>query len=137
MKTLKSKITVAMTFLFALPFVAMAAEMDHSKMDHSKMGHGMSGPKVAMTKAVKKGRLDRLSKMPPSGQAREAGSDGRYAMEPTSVRTRRSEKCAQATRGLIMLDNSAWKRCGGKPEGAPKSVKDAPDGKVDHSKMNH
>ena len=98
------------------------------------MGHGMNGPKVAMQKAVKKGRLSRLPVMPTSGRAREAGSDGRYAMEPTSIRTSRSEKCAQATRGLIMLDNAAWKRCGGKPEGAPKSVIGAPGGKVDHSK---
>ena len=39
-------------------------------------------------------------------------------MEPTSARYSLATRCAQASRGLIMLDNATWKRCGGKPEGA-------------------
>lgn len=137
MNNLINILVVAFTFLFVLPTVTVAAEMDHSKMDHSKMGHGMNGPKMPQPKAVKKGSLNSLSAMPPSGRAREAGSDGRYAMEATSTRTRFSEKCAQATRGLIMLDNASWKRCGGKPKGASMSVTGQASGQADHSKMKH
>ncbi len=132
MKKLIANTGMALAFFIALPLVAAAAEMDHSKM-----GHGMNGPKVAMQKAVKKGQLSRLPVMPASGRAREAGSDGRYAMEPTSIRTRWSEKCAQATRGLVMLDNAAWKRCGGKPKGAAMGIKNQSEAKMDHSKMKH
>lgn len=131
MKKLIANTSMALTIIFALPLVAAA------EMDHSKMGHGMNGPKVVMQKSVKKGQLSRLPEMPTSGRAREAGSDGRYAMEPTSIRTRRSEKCAQATRGLVMLDNAAWKRCGGKPKGAAMGLKSQSRKDIDHSKMKH
>ncbi len=142
MKNLVNKLAMAIVFVVVLPAIAVAAEMDHSqmdhsKMDHSKMGHGMNGPKMPQPKAVKKGQLNRLSAMPPSGRPREAGYDGRYAMEPTSTRTRLSEKCAQATRGLIMLDNATWRRCGGKPKGASMGVTNQTGGQMDHSKMKH
>jgi hypothetical protein len=41
-------------------------------------------------------------------------------MAPTSREADLATLCAQATRGLIMLDNATWEKCGGKPEGASK-----------------
>lgn len=97
--------------------VAQAAEMDHSKMDHgamdhTKMDHG------TMAQATPSAALANLSVMPASGKAREGGADGRYVMESTSVLDTMAEQCAKATRGLVMLDNTAWAQCGGKPQGA-------------------
>lgn len=112
---------------------SLAAEMDHSKMDHSAMGHDMA----AMKSASKKGNLSTLREIPPSGRAREAGSDGRYAMEPTAAVNSLATQCAQASRGLIMLDNATWKRCGGKPRGASMGVEKKTDGNMDHSTMDH
>lgn len=146
MKKLISKTGMALVFIIAMPSLTIAAEMDHSRMDHSKMDHskkgkmdhGMNGPKVAQPKAVKKGKLNRLPAMPASGRSREAGYDGRYAMEPTSNRSRLSEQCAQASRGIVMLDNATWKRCGGKPEGAAMGPeRKGAGGKMDHSTMDH
>jgi len=137
MKNLTIKLGILSVFVVWLSSSAIAAEVDHSKMDHSKMGHGMNGPKVAQQKSTKKGSLNLLSAMPPSGRTREAGSDGRYAMEATSTTTRMSEKCAQATRGLIMMDNTTWKRCGGKPKGASMGAAKQSGEKIDHSTMDH
>jgi len=133
MKNLANKLGMAFVLMLFIPSITIAAEKDHSKM-----GHGMSGPKMAQPKAVKKGQLNRLPVMSPSGVSREAGYDGRYAMEPTSTRTRLSEKCAQATRGLVMMDNATWKRCGGKPKDAAMGV-DSKNigGQMDHPKMKH
>lgn len=98
--------------------VGNTAEMDHSQhmnMDHSSMQQAPSKP---MSKVpVKRGQLQKLSELPASGKAREAGSDGRYAMEPTSVNDNIRTKCAKATRGLVMVDNKTWAQCGGKPKG--------------------
>ena len=146
MKRLVNKLAIALVFIIAMPVITIAAEMDHSGMDHSrmdhskmgKMGHGMNGPKVAQPKAVKKVKLNRLPAMPASGRSREAGYDGRYAMEPTSIRTRLSEQCAQASRGIVMLDNATWKRCGGKPKGAAMGPeRKGSGGKMAHSTMDH
>ena len=95
-----------------------AAEMDHSQhegMDHSDMQHALSQPLYTTT--GKKGSLQKLTELPASGEAREAGSDGRYAMEPTSVNDDIRTKCAKASRGLVMVDNKTWEKCGGKPMG--------------------
>ena len=129
--SLKVTLTVIVGLMFSS--VAAAAEMDHSKMDHS--GHNMHGPAVTQTKSKKSGKLRKLSVMPPSGQAREAGSDGRYVMEPTSNRDTLANKCALAARGVIMLDNATWKRCGGKPKGASMGAKKT--GGDSHQHMNH
>ena len=107
---------------------AIAAENDHS-------GHNMHGPVVAQTKSGKSQRLQKLSTMPPSGQAREAGSDGRYVMESTSVEHSLSTKCAQASRGIVMLDNATWRKCGGKPVGA--SMGSDKDVGQQHQHMHH
>lgn len=72
------------------------------------------------------GGLKVLPRIPDSGKAREAGFDGRYAMEPTTMPSKMANRCALASRGIIMLDNRSWKSCGGKPKGAlpgPKKAK--------------
>ncbi len=103
-----------------------AAEMDHSKMDHSAMQHNMQAMKPAAP-----GKLERLPKLPPSGKAREAGSDGRYAMESTSIDDDTWTQCVKASRGLVMVDNATWAKCGGKPEGWSKGPENAAP--MDHS----
>lgn len=60
----------------------------------------------------------KLEAMPASGKAREAGYDGRYIMDATGATDDMPGRCAQASRGLVMLDNAGWQRCGGKSEGA-------------------
>lgn len=109
-------ITFSLLTLFM--YGSNAAEMDHSQhmnMDHSTMQHAPSN-QMSM-KPSQHGKLQRLSEMPASGKAREVGSDGRYAMETTSVSDDIQTKCAKATRGLMMVDNKTWAQCGGKPKG--------------------
>ncbi len=109
-----------------------SAEMDHSQhqgMDHSTMQHTPS--QSTYTTAAQKGRLKKLTELPASGKAREAGSDGRYAMEPTSVNDDIRTKCAKASRGLVMVDNKTWAKCGGKPMGWSEGPGDAKA--MDHS----
>lgn len=115
----KIKTLMMVISLVMLPVsMSYAAEMDHSQhqgMDHSTMQHAPSQPTYTTT--GKKGSLQKLSELPVSGKAREAGSDGRYAMEPTSVNDDIRTKCAKASRGLVMVDNKIWAKCGGKPKG--------------------
>ncbi len=128
----------------------MQPEMDHSKhampMDHSQHAPAAS-PQYRDTGEVK--TLDKLNTIPPSGRAREAGFDGRYAMEPTSAQHELATLCANGSRGLIMLDNATWDKCGGKSEGASKGPGHYPamppwnkEGtgdtfQMDHSMMGH
>jgi len=111
-----------MPLLAAAAFAAVtqAVEMDHSMMgqgamDHAEMQqHNAPAPKPA---------LDRLPTMPPSGAAREAGFDGKYAMESTSAFDDSATRCAQASRGLVMLDDAGWANCGGRLEAAAATPK--------------
>jgi len=99
-------------------------------------GHKGHGPTVAVGKTPPaSGTLSRLPKMPESGAAREAGYDGRYAMEPTTALDDTATRCAKASRGLIMVDNATWAQCGGKPEGWSKGPGKAKP--MDHSGMGH
>lgn len=116
-KTVKN-LLMTVTLIAGTP--VLAAEMDHGqhmsmeqKMDHSAMQGKMqkSVPKTTPN-------LEMLAHMPSSGHAREGGSDGRSVMESIDVTNSQATRCAQASRGLVMLDNAAWSRCGGKPEGA-------------------
>lgn len=133
------RVTIIFSMLVLSVSISYAAEMDHSQhmdmdnsnmeqnqsinmdhsqhmnMDHSNMQHTPGEPKKTLP--VKQGQLQRLSEMPASGKAREAGSDGRYAMEATSVNDDMQTRCAKATRGLVMVDNKTWAQCGGKPKG--------------------
>lgn len=113
-----------LTLVAALPLVAMAAEVDHSTMDHS-------AHKGYKPMKINKGRFEVLTTQPKSGKAREAGFDGRYAMESTSVSNPLAMRCAQASRGLLILDNATWARCGGKPNGVAESP--GKTQQVDHS----
>jgi uncharacterized protein involved in copper resistance len=115
----KLKRSIIIFSVLVLPVsIGYAAKMDHSQhmnMDHSIMQHAPAEP---MSKVpVQKGQLQKLSELPASGKAREAGSDGRYAMEATSVKDDIQTKCAKASRGLVMIDNKSWAQCGGKPKG--------------------
>lgn len=123
-------ITFSLLTLFM--YSVNAAEMDHSQhmnMDHSAMQHVPS--KQMSMQPVQKGKLQRLTEMPASGKGREAGYDGRYAMEATSVNDDLQTKCAKASRGLVMVDNKTWEQCGGKPEGWSKGPENAEP--MDHS----
>ncbi len=94
--------------------------------------------------------LPRLDAIPPSGKAREGGFDGRYGMEPTTAEAELDTLCAQGSRGLIMVSNATWRKCGGKPKGASmgpeyypamppwnKAGTGAAAQIMDHSKMKH
>lgn len=122
MNKLKRVTIIFSTLVFSLS-ISYAAEMDHSQhmnMDHSRMQHAPS--ELMKTLPTKQGQLQKLSEMPASGKAREAGSDGRYAMETTSVNDDIQAKCAKASRGLVMVDNKTWAQCGGKPKGWSEGV---------------
>jgi hypothetical protein len=126
--------SVALTCgVFFLP-VAQAAEgegvergatrHEHGGTTQPKAGHGDHGAGKKSPKggyvAAAKGGLTQLPSIPPSGKAREAGFDGHHHIEPTSDGADLATLCAQGTRGLIMLDNATWAKCGGKPKGASK-----------------
>ena len=108
-----------------------AAEMDHSKMDHSTMEPRAVEPatmdhsKMNMDEAVpldhakmnmdEAPALHMLTAPPASGKAREAGFDGTELMESTSADAALAVQCAQASRGLIVVDRATWAQCTGKP----------------------
>ena len=100
-----------MTAILVAGAPVLAAEMDHSSMLHDK----------SLTVTSKNGAntaSQKLVTMPASGKAREGGYDDRYVMESTDVSNALQIRCAQASRGLVMMNNAEWSRCGGKPEGA-------------------
>jgi hypothetical protein len=107
-------VNIVATILLAAPL--WAAEMDHAAMDHSTMHHGNMQP--ANKPAAGAVPLEPLAAMPASGKAREGGYDGRYVMEATDVADSLALRCAQASRGLIMLDNASWSHCAARPSGA-------------------
>ena len=120
-----------LTLLFtASPTSFAKEEMDHSKhMDPSKnMDHSKQ---AGYTKKAAAGELKPLSEVPKSGRARKAGTDGRYAMEPTSAEDGLSALCAKASRGLVMIDRATITKCGGLTKGMPVPV--SMEKKVDHS----
>lgn len=100
--------TVVAGLLLSLP--TAQAQSSHGAMEHGGHGDGYGVKPSA-------GKLPALNNMPESGKAREAGFDGRSLMESTRIHADLATKCAQAQRGLIHLDNAAWKKCGGKPAG--------------------
>jgi hypothetical protein len=101
----------------------LAADVDHSKMGHSPM---MSDASLTATPTIReKETLQKLSSMPASGKAREGGYDGRYVMESTDITNPLQRRCAQASRGLVMMSNAEWSRCGGKPDGLVQASRSA------------
>jgi len=114
-----------MMVLLAVGVPVLATDMDHSKMSHSNMIHDTS---LASTAKVQgKATLQKLAVIPASGKAREGGYDSRYAMESTDVSNALSTQCAQASRGLVMMNNAKWSRCGGKPDGAVQASRSTGD----------
>lgn len=89
------------------------SEDGHHESSHSMSAHdhGYSGP------GGKTGELKPLSRMPESGKGREAGFDNRTLMESTTISNSQVTQCAQGSRGLVMVDNATWSKCGGKPKG--------------------
>ncbi len=119
-----------MTALLVAGAPVLAAEMDHSIMDYSSMSHSNMLHDSSLTITSKKqgkAALQNLSAMPASGKAREGGYDDRYVMESTDVSNALQIRCAQASRGLVMMNNAEWSRCGGKPEGAVQASRSVHD----------
>jgi hypothetical protein len=119
-----------MMVLLAAGVPVLAADMDHSKMDHSKINHSnmIHDASLASTAKVQgKATLQKLAVIPASGKAREGGYDSRYVMESTDVSNALQAQCAQASRGLVMMDNAKWSRCGGKPDGAVQASRSTAD----------
>lgn len=81
--------------LVALPLLTEAQEM-HG--DHSM--HTLPSEKTAMVDAEV-----------PEG-----------AWAPTGMEISPAQRCVLAARGVMMLDNTAWAACGGKPATVPQSV---------------
>lgn len=110
---------------------SMTKESQH---DHDGM-HGTqpaAGSKPAITM-----RLSRLDALPPSGKSREANFDNSYFMHNTALEQPLEVKCALASRGLIMLDNDSFQKCGGKPTGWSKGITAVQMSKEHHQHMNH
>ena len=88
--------------------------------EHASHGNHQMQKVEEYNKPMQDGELNSLTEIPGSGKAREANFDGRYRMEPTGTSSLTRTLCAQASRGLIHIDNETWKLCGGKIEGASK-----------------
>ena len=103
------------------PASVVAAQTESMQHDHGAMGQPASGTDHGSsyrdTSTPTGQKLKMLKHQPASGAAREAGSDGRYVMESTGMDADLQQRCAQASRGMVMLDNAAWQRCGGKTPG--------------------
>lgn len=103
-KTMKN--LLMLTLLFS-GFPVLAMEMDHSMMKHDNHKMASESPMS----------LETLARVPASGISREGGFDGRYVMESTDISDASAERCAQASRGLVMLDEAGWAQCDRKPKG--------------------
>lgn len=111
---------LALVFAITLVSTLPAVSQQHGQ-------HGQHGSQAAP--ADKPGysegdqqALPLLTALPPSGKSREAGSDGAYIMESTQTQSDLAIRCAQATRGLIVLDRATWEMCGEKPNGLPEAI---------------
>lgn len=107
---------------------------------HEMMGHDtmdMTMEKTIKTEKEKKitkpATLSTLATVPSSGKSREPGFDDRYAMEPTSVQAGFDEKCALASRGIIILDRASMKKCGIQSGSVSKKTDHPRRKKTDHS----
>lgn len=58
----------------------------------------------------------------PSGNAVVDAAVPEGAWAPTGMEISPAQRCALAARGVVMLDNTAWAACGGKPAAVPQSV---------------
>jgi hypothetical protein len=123
--------TTAVIFMLSIGIAAAEEQMNmdhgHDTHQHEQMsppehsGHAghmestdeHSGHAHHNMQAAKKPILKTL---PPSGKSREAGYEGSYMMDSTTVENDPVIQCQQASRGLIMLDRAGWEKCGGMDE---------------------
>lgn len=120
-------------FIFGALCAAASAARAAEQMDHTQMGHGAVEPKVVEPAPMDHSKMNldatvalpMLAVPPTSGKAREAGFDGTELMEATSADASLAVRCAQASRGLIVLDRATWAQCTGKP-----ATPDAPAAKA-------
>ena len=119
---------------------AMAIERDHDAMQHDTghvqhdgMNHKVVSGKHSIMNADGKqtmssysareeNTLVQLDSVPASGKSREAGYDGRYAMEPTRHDDDIATQCAKASRGLVMIDKATLSKCNDKVSGTTAEV---------------
>ena len=116
--------------VFLIPYTSSV----HAVKNNANEGHS-EDKATKYKRLVKKRRADKLvilNIIPKSGKAREAGFDGNYKMEPTTLLDTDFTLCAKASRGLIMIDNALLKKCGGRPAGW--STGPGKSKIVDHSK---
>ncbi len=122
---------------FIFSFAVLIFLIPYTSVTHAAQtgSHSMKKKPSKYKRRVKKRKADKLvilNVMPKSGEAREAGFDGNYAMETTTILDSDFTLCAKASRGLIMLDNAMLKKCGGRASGWSKGPGKAK--KMDHSK---
>lgn len=110
---------------------SMTQEAHH---DHQNMHTEQTAAKAEASVSAKLKRLDAL---PPSGKSREANYDNSYFMQNTALEQPLEVKCALASRGLIMLDNESFQKCGGKPAGWSKGITTVQTSKEHDQHMNH
>ena len=104
----------------------------HDQGEHAHHEKSMDNKTLPTSVSLKK-----LNKLPPSGKSREANFDGTYYMHSTSHNQTLEIRCALASRGLVMLDNKSWAKCGGKPVGWSAGIAPEQQGE-DHSQhMDH
>jgi len=108
-------------------------ESQHADHDKGSMQHDMKTSMATVHSTIK---LEPLTSLPPSGKSREAGYDGSYMMENTSIDLSIESRCALASRGLIMLDNAGWQQCESKPTGLPAEVESSAKSENQHM-MHH
>jgi len=108
-------------------------EHDMTTNQEQHTGHNMATNPEAIGSPI---LLQPLTQSPPSGKAREAGYDGRYAMENTSIDLPILAQCALASRGLVMLDKVSRNMCAGKSSDTAREMPEpTPSGMHDHHQM--
>lgn len=99
--------------LCAATSLTRAAEVEQSHNDHAAAAP-VSVDHASMTMEAA-APLPMLAAQPASGKAREAGFDGTELMESTSADASLAVRCAQASRGLIVVERAIWAQCTGTP----------------------
>lgn len=105
--------------LVSICSLLLASSMAYAQTDHSDHSQHQAQPTYVAPE--QKGELAKLPEVPASGMARENGFDERSRMESISSSDALAQQCAMGTRGMLMLDNKTWEKCGGKPKGAAES----------------
>ncbi len=127
---MKKLIIFSVLYFLIYPGSSIAAS--NTSADHEIIGHDTMD--MTMEKKITKpATLSTLATVPSSGKSREPGFDDRYVMEPTSVQAGFDEKCALASRGIIILDRASMKKCGIQSGSVSKKTDHPRRKKIDHS----